>query len=184
MLRNKENNVAQRKEGLYMKWFYNINDVEILRKEYKKLVVKYHPDNGGSEEIIKEINNEYQILFKAIKDEFEHSDKFNQSTEKQKQKYDWKKDSNIRDTILQLSKFHKIDIEICGVWIWVSNGYTYKKELHNLGFHFAKQKKMWYIHFDDYYKYSKKGTSMNHIRKKYGSIRICPEERDEIKMKI
>lgn len=141
MLRTNENNVAQRKEGFYMKWFYNINDVEILRKEYKKLVVKYHLDNGGSEEIIKEINNKYQKLFKAIKDEFEHSDKFNQSTEKQKQKYDWKRDFNIRDTILQLSKFHKIDIEICGVWIWISNGYKYKKELHNLGFHFAKQKK-------------------------------------------
>lgn len=51
-----------------MKYFNEINNIESLRKEYKKLVVKYHPDNGGSEEIIKEINNEYQIFFKMVKD--------------------------------------------------------------------------------------------------------------------
>lgn len=163
-----------------MKWFDEmITDIELLRKEYKKLVVKNHPDNGGSEENIKQINIEYEKLFNSIKDTFEHSERFEQSTQKQKQKYDWKKDSNIRDTILELSRFHNIEIEICGVWIWVSNGYTYKKELYNLGFHFAKQKKMWYKHFDEYYKYSKKGTTMDHIRKKYGTIKIN-DEKDKI----
>lgn len=37
-----------------MKWFKEINTLDDLRKLYRKLVVKHHPDNGGSEETIKE----------------------------------------------------------------------------------------------------------------------------------
>lgn len=58
-----------------MKWFKEINDLNELRKMYKKLVIKYHPDNySESEDVIKEINNEYDILFKKMKHDFEHKD--------------------------------------------------------------------------------------------------------------
>ena len=53
-----------------MKWFQEINNLNELRKLYRKLVVKYHPDNGGSEETIKEINAEYDCLFKRLKNDF------------------------------------------------------------------------------------------------------------------
>lgn len=32
-----------------MKWFQGITTLKELRKEYRRLVVKHHPDNGGSE---------------------------------------------------------------------------------------------------------------------------------------
>ena len=48
-----------------MKYFENIKNLEELRKEYKKLVKKNHPDMGGSEEEMKIINVEYE---KALKD--------------------------------------------------------------------------------------------------------------------
>lgn len=43
-----------------MKYFENIKNLEELRKEYKKLVKKNHPDMGGSEEEMKIINVEYE----------------------------------------------------------------------------------------------------------------------------
>lgn len=43
-----------------MKYFENIKNLEELRKEYKKLVKKNHPDIGGSEEEMKIINVEYE----------------------------------------------------------------------------------------------------------------------------
>ena len=36
------------------KYFKDVNTLEELRKQYKELLKKYHPDNGnGSEEIFK-----------------------------------------------------------------------------------------------------------------------------------
>ncbi len=155
-----------------MRWFQNIKTLQDLRKEYRRLVIKHHPDNNGSEDTIKEINAEYDILFKKMKYDFEQTDTYNSATDKQKQQYDWQKDAQIRDIILQLSRFKDITVEIIGVWIWVSNCYEYRKELKELGFHWARQKQMWYMHFDDYHKFNSKPASMSHIRAKYGSVEI------------
>lgn len=155
-----------------MKWFQNIETLKDLRKEYRRLVVQHHPDNGGSEDVIKEINSEYDILFKRMKNDFEQNDTYSNATDKQKQSYNWQKDTQIRDIILQLSKFKDITVEIIGVWIWVSNCYEYRRELKELGFRWARQKQMWYMHFDDYHKFSSRPASMNYIREKYGSVEV------------
>ena len=155
-----------------MKWFKEINSLNELRKLYKKLVVKHHPDNGGSEDVIKEINAEYDHLFKKLKYNYEHEDTYSKATDKQKQSYDWQKDTQIRETLMQLSRFKDITVEIIGVWIWVSNCYAYRKELKALGFCWASQKQMWYKHFDDFHKFSSKPASMSYIREKYGSVEI------------
>lgn len=159
-----------------MKWFQDVKTLDELRKLYRKLVVKYHPDNNpennNSERIIKEINVEYELLFKRLKNDFEHRDIYSHATDKQKQSYDWQKDKQIRDMVMQLSKFKDIKVEIIGVWIWVSNCYAYRKELKELGFHWASKKQMWYIHFDDFHKFNSKPASMSYIRERYGSMEI------------
>ncbi len=167
-----------------MKWFQNIKTLKDLRKEYRRLVIQHHPDNNGSEDTIKEINAEYDILFKKMKYDFEQTDTYNNSTDKQKQQYDWQKDSQIREVIIQLSRFKDITVEIIGVWIWVSDCYKYRKELKKLGFHFARQKQMWYMHFDDYHKFSSKPASMSYIRAKYGSVEIKFNSEKEAREKL
>ena len=52
-----------------MKYFKNISTLEELRKQYKELLKKFHPDNAnGSTEATQEINAEYDQLFKMLKD--------------------------------------------------------------------------------------------------------------------
>lgn len=155
-----------------MKWFKDISSLDELRKSYRQLVVKFHPDNGGSEDVIKEINAEYDVLFKRLKHNFKNKDTYSKTSDKQKQAYDWQKDKQLREMVLKLSKFRNINVEIIGVWIWVSNCYAYRKELKDLGFHWASQKQMWYKHFDDFHKFSSRPASMNFIRAKYGSVEI------------
>ena len=51
-----------------MTYFKNVNTIEELRKQYKDLLKKFHPDNGGSEEITKAIKvevirNNLRLLF-------------------------------------------------------------------------------------------------------------------------
>ena len=50
-----------------MKWFENVTTVEGLRKEYRRLLKLYHPDNeNGSVEVTQEINAEYDRLFSSL----------------------------------------------------------------------------------------------------------------------
>lgn len=51
-----------------MKYFENCKSIEELKKEYRRLVVQNHPDNGGSLEVMKAINAEYEKAFNKLKD--------------------------------------------------------------------------------------------------------------------
>ena len=50
-----------------MKYFNNITSLDELKKAYRRLAMKYHPDCGGSDEIMKEINAEHDALFETLK---------------------------------------------------------------------------------------------------------------------
>lgn len=57
-----------------MKWFTGVKTIEELRKRYRQLLKKYHPDNeNGSVEVTQEINAEYDLVFSILSKE-EHSD--------------------------------------------------------------------------------------------------------------
>lgn len=164
-----------------MKWFKDISTLEDLQKKYKQLVIKHHPDNGGSNDAIKEINAEYDILFKKLKNGYEHFESYQKSTNRQKQAYDSVKDIKIREMIVKLSRFQGLVIELCGVWLWVTGDTKrYKEELKKLGLHYAPQKKCWYIHWDEFVQHGTKSSSMSHIRTKYGStiINIDNQEKE------
>ena len=52
-----------------MKYFKDIKNFEDLKKQFRILAMKYHPDRpSGDSEIMKAINNEYDILFPMWKD--------------------------------------------------------------------------------------------------------------------
>lgn len=142
-----------------MTYFTNVQTLEELRKEYKRLVKQNHPDNGGSEDIIKIINVEYEISFHILeKTDTASSNKFNM-----------REDEMLRAIINAIVNLN-IEIEICGSWIWVSgNTYSCKDELKSNGFHWASKKKMWYWHDPQEQTRSNGKTSMNDIREKYGS---------------
>lgn len=50
------------------KYFKNVTSYKNLKEQYKKLLKENHPDNGGDLETMKEINVEYDIMFKIWKD--------------------------------------------------------------------------------------------------------------------
>lgn len=51
-----------------MKHFINVNSLEDLKKQYRKLALANHPDKGGKTEVMQEINVEFDVLFKIWKD--------------------------------------------------------------------------------------------------------------------
>ena len=51
-----------------MRFFPNDIDSEVqARLNYKRLAVLYHPDMGGNEEIMREINQEYELIKKRLR---------------------------------------------------------------------------------------------------------------------
>lgn len=160
-------------------YFKNVESLEQLRKQYRDLLKKYHPDNGGSEDITKAINTEYDQLFKILKDKHESKstdDSGNASakaSDYNQNMYDWENDKALREVLQKIINFDGIEIEIASQWIWISgNTYSYKKELKEIGFKWASQKKQWYFHTDTFRKKSHKTLSMDEIRNYYGSTKV------------
>ena len=162
------------------KYFKDINTLEELRKQYRDLLKKYHPDNaGGNTEACQEINAEYDKLFKILKDRHEskstggHNDQNTKQSDYSQNMYDWENDKALRETLEKIINFDGIEIEIAGQWIWISgNTYTYRKDLKEIGFKWASQKKQWYFHTEIFRKKSRKSLSMDDIRSYYGSTRV------------
>lgn len=168
-----------------MTYFRNVNTLEELRKQYKELLKQYHPDNAnGSTEATQEINAEYDRLFKQLKNKHESkqtdSESGTQSTYNANM-YDWENDKALREVLEKIINFSGVDIEIIGQWVWVFNSYEYRKELKELGFKYASNKKAWYFHTEAFRKKGKKALSINDIRNYYGSTKVETEERKQLK---
>lgn len=116
-----------------MKYFKNVETLEELRKQYKELLKKYHPDNpNGSTEATQEVNAEYDTLFKTLKDRHEHgaSDTNDNKTDYNNMKYDFSEDEKLREVLQHIVTMENINIEIVGCWIWIDgNTYEHKDTL-------------------------------------------------------
>ena len=76
---------TNRKEVLNITYFKNVETLEELRRQYKELLKKYHPDNPqGSTEATQSINAEYDKLFKVLKNKHE-----SKTTDSDKEKADF-----------------------------------------------------------------------------------------------
>lgn len=134
-------------------YFENIKTVEELKEQYRKLALKNHPDVGGDTAIMAEINNQYDILFKKLKEGNQES----------------VIDDGFKEVINKIINLN-VKIEICGSWIWISGDTRqYRKNLKAAGFWWASKKKMWYWHTKEDTKRRKSNMSIQDIRQKYGT---------------
>ena len=120
-----------------IKYFVNIETIEELKKAYKELAKKLHPDLGGNKEKFQEMNNEYDLLFKDLK------------ANKKANKTNINTNDNFKDIINELIKYNELTIEIIGSWLWVSgNTYPLRDMIKNLGMLWSKGRKKWYYTAD------------------------------------
>lgn len=144
-------------------YFENVHSLEELKAQFRRLVKRCHPDCGGSDEEMKEVNRQYENLFQILKDKHNAThDAEHQTTETP---------DEFRDIILALLKLDGVEVELCGSWLWLAgNTYSHKDELKKLGCKWSSGKKKWYWrHAEDGYKWHKSNKSMSQIRMKYGS---------------
>lgn len=163
-----------------MKWFNNPKSLEELKKQYKKLACKHHPDiSGGNEKDMKEINAEYDLLFASLKNVHENVKGETYTTKEETTETP----DEFKDIINALINLPGIKIEIIGNWIWITgNTYPHRKALKELKFRFSKSKTAWYFHTADYKKNNNKTFTMDQIRDLFGSETIT--DNPQLKLQI
>lgn len=141
-------------------YFENISTKEELKKEYRRLAKKLHPDHGGNEEEFKKMLSEYEsIQLKGFKKAA--------------------KETNVNldpatEAVLKRVIHLDINIEVVGSWIWVDgNTYKYRKALKELGFLWASKRKKWFFRSEENKTTRSKNKSFDEIKAKYGASKIA-----------
>ena len=160
-----------------MKYFKDLNSMEAVKKQYRKLAMKYHPDRGGNEEVFKQINNEYEQAMEQAK--INETKKAKTKKEEDFIKSQYMNSKNFREKIDKLIVLEGIEIEITGTWLWLrGNTYKYKEYLKSeFNAQWSKSKKCWFISPNKDFRKTKgyKGKNMSDIRNIYGSTKIKSE---------
>ena len=151
-----------------MKWFTPTpRTLEELKKQYRTLAMKHHPDCGGSTADMQSINAEYDVLFAKLKDIHTAADgsTYKATTTETPEQF--------KNIINRLIVLEGINIEIIGSWLWVTgNTYQHKEIIKSLLFRWSSSKKAWYFHGDNYHKTSRKTFTLDEIRDLFGSQTI------------
>lgn len=158
----------------------SIKTLEELKKEYHWLCLQLHPDVGGSDEEMKNLNAEYEQLFKRVKNV--HINKDGETYERETEETP----EAFQELIAELLKMDGIEIEIIGCFVWVSgNTKPHKEQLKALGFKWHSKKLCWYKSPDGYRRWGKGEYTMEDIRTMYSSVRVRrkQEEKERIALK-
>jgi len=145
--------------------FSGIERINEVKKIYKGLAKKLHPDIGGSTEDFKVLNEVYNYILENGID-FSEDSEFDLELEK---------------IISQILHYENIIIEVVGSWIWLQGETKAIKEvLKGLGFKWASKKKMWY--YGEMKGRNVKQKSMDDIKAKYGCRHITNESNKSVNL--
>ena len=159
-----------------MNYFVNCQSVEEAKKNYRGLLMQYHPDHAGQEgeAITKEIINQFNAFLKSF---MSHS--FNSYYEDK----DWKPDPDavtpFQDILQKIINF-ECEIEIIGFWIYCFKSYEVREQLRELGFWFSSKHKAW-VYSGRAKKNITSRETLNEIRAGKGSQKIEKEEKEKEK---
>jgi hypothetical protein len=142
---------------------------ELIKTAYRRASSKYHPDKGGSEEMMKAVNQAYEAL--------KNYDGYSVDSGEQSQKNSYS--DALNDAINAILNLEGIEIEVCGAWVWLT-GETKKhaKALgkHGAGFFYASKKQAWYFRPNDWKSVSRGSFSLEDIRNRHGSQSVTTKQ--------
>ena len=150
------------------KYFVSCRTLDELKKVYKHLAQKHHPDVGGDTRTMQEINAEYEARFEVLK-RSQNEQAAEDTTGKARATTESAGD--FIAIIDHLLKLDGLEIELCGRWLWIGGDTKKHKEaLKACGCRWTSSKKQrnWHI-AEEGDKWHRGSKSMSQIRSKYGS---------------
>lgn len=152
---------------IMMKWFKTAHTIEDVKHTYRTLCKQYHPDLHGAEteEIMKEINAEYETAFNHFKNIHQSADNTDQTYTKETTETP----EAFKHIIDSLINCDGLEINLVGSWIWLTgNTFIYKDIIKELGFRWASNKKAWYWRAEENAVVNHRKMSLDEIKNKYG----------------
>ena len=151
-----------------MTYFESCKTLDELKKAYKALAMKHHPDVGGDTATMQQINAAYEARFEELKRQQNTraaEDASGQAKATSESAADF---IAIINALLHLDG---LEIELCGRWLWIGGDTRKHKEaLKAAGCRWSSTKKLWSWHHEEAGRQWRRGnTSMAEIRRKYGS---------------
>ena len=162
--------------------FSQFSTVSEVKQAFKQYAFNLHPDRGGTHESFVEMQALYLSKLKSL------NGQTSTGFDKKEHKYYYseKVETEIMQKITELLnlKAQDLDIELCGVWLWVSgNTKAYKDKLKELSLKWHSKRSKWFYHSKTNRKKRMSKMSFEQIRYAYGS-RSFEAERQETRRAI
>lgn len=150
-----------------MNFFINFITVAEIKKAYRKLCMKFHPDRGGDLETMKIVNVEYHIALESVHGQASVDSNGTSHT------YYYNKDTEdaLMEKIGELLSLNmvNVDVALVGLWIWVDGDTkTYRKELKGLKLRWHSGRQKWYFQNSKKRTKYKKNFSFSQMAETYG----------------
>lgn len=150
------------------RWFSDCTTCEELKQKYHKLAIVYHPDNGGNDDIMKDINAQFDDMYKLLKDVHRKNDGTTWKAEKGSKNENKQAPEEYRKMVEEFLHYDVL-IEFIGCYIWISgNTKPIKERLKEYGFAWASKKLAWYLKPENYKPMSRKDWTLDNIRDTFG----------------
>lgn len=158
-------------------YFSNLRTVEEVKNHYRAIAKKYHPDLGGDEETMKEINSQYQAKLKNL-DGYEgtkdNGDPFTYH-------YDETVETAVMEKLMETLKAglpEGASVALIGIWLWVTGtarGDGSNKILKELKYKWHRDRECWY--WAPYKHHGRRsGASLAGLAMKYGCRNFAADQ--------
>lgn len=145
-----------------MNFFQNCYTESEIKARYRDLCKAHHPDLGGSEEMMKQVNLAYEERLRR---------EFRKSMDNDQAEATVDLEREVAAKVAEIVALQGIIIELVGRWVWVTGEtFSVKDTLKAAGFFWASKKRAWYWHKPEDTCSSRARKSLEEIKAKYGSV--------------
>jgi hypothetical protein len=148
-------------------YFNQLHTVDEVKAEYRRLAKQYHPDLGGTDELMKAINNAYHAALKGCHGQTRKGE----NNQEFRYTYDAEVEQGVMDKIHELLalKLEGVSIALMGTWVWITGDTrTVKDALKAKGCKYSGDKQCWYWHGGKYRRRHSKSVPLSSIARSYG----------------
>jgi len=142
-----------------------IDQVEVTAA-YRRSAMLYHPDRGGSTQMMQAVNEAYACL-QAFSGTVTAPDQAGYG-------------ETLNDAINAIVALYGLSIEVCGCWVWVTGDTkTHKEALKDAGYRWASKKFAWYFRPEGWTG-GRGNWDMDKIRTQHGSQSVAGRYHSQI----
>lgn len=135
-----------------------------IKKHFRELSKRYHPDLGGTEEQFKEMYKEYEYLIEHFIE---------------KQYKDVRMSEMVKALINELMYYDDMELEVVGDWLWVDTSRKNDTLLKGLGFFWSSKHSKYYYSGDTVKVTRCSSYSMQDMRNMMGNKKIGKKNKEE-----